>query len=129
MTCDMRRYKKFICVVLLFIPYTLIVKKNRPIKISSVRLKSRKWSNDLLHQLTLRNLVCAVALEWSFNVAFSSWKPKHKIRTGTEKETESDKSVPGKVSTNNIYLVNSRTRLFHGLNLIITALIRTKFQR
>ena len=31
--------------------------------------------------------------------------------TGTEEETESDKSVPGKVSTNDIYLVNSRTPL------------------
>ena len=63
------------------------------------------------------------------NVAFSSWKPNHKIRTGTEKETETDKNVPGKVSTNNIYLVNSRTRLSHWLNLIIIALIRNKFQR
>ena len=64
-----------------------------------------------------------------YKVAFSSWKAKHKIRTGTQKETETDKSVPGKVSTNNIYVVNSRTRLSHGLNLIIIALIRNKFQR
>ena len=48
----------------------LVVENNCPIKISSVQLKSREWSNDLLYQLTLRKLVCIVGLDWSFNVAF-----------------------------------------------------------
>ena len=77
MTCDMRGPKKnqLSGPIVHSLCFDLVGRKESPGKnlVRSAQIAYSKWSNDLLYQLTLRNFVCTVGLDWSFNVAFFSW--------------------------------------------------------